>query len=69
MDYTDLDAALREIVGEAQVRADEPLAEHTTFRIGGAAQWLVLPSSEDEVAAVVAAPSSRAFSTPLKNCL
>ena len=27
MDYTDLDAALREIVGEAQVRADEPLAE------------------------------------------
>ena len=55
MDYTDLDAALREIVGEAQVRADEPLAEHTTFRIGGAAQWLVLPSSEDEVAAVVAA--------------
>jgi hypothetical protein len=38
MDYTDLDAALREIVGEAQVRADEPLAEHTTFRIGGAAQ-------------------------------
>lgn len=55
MDYTDLDAALREIVGEAQVRADEPLAEHTTFRIGGAAQWLVQPSSEDEVAAVVAA--------------
>lgn len=55
MDYTALDAALREIVGEAQVRADEPLAEHTTFRIGGPAARLVLPRTEAEAADVVAA--------------
>ncbi|WP_302963380.1 UDP-N-acetylmuramate dehydrogenase [uncultured Adlercreutzia sp.] len=55
MDYTTLDAALREIVGEAQVRADESLAEHTTFRIGGPAARLVLPRTEAQAADVVAA--------------
>ena len=46
---------LTAIVGAENVRCDEPLAGHTTFRIGGPAQWLVLPRTEDEVAAVVAA--------------
>lgn len=55
MDNIAFDTALRAIVGPENVRADEPLAAHTTFYIGGAAQWLVLPHGEDEVAAVVAA--------------
>ena len=46
---------LTAVVGAENVRCDEPLAGHTTFRIGGPAQWLVLPRTEDEVAAVVAA--------------
>ncbi|MEY8459617.1 UDP-N-acetylmuramate dehydrogenase [Eggerthellaceae bacterium 24-137] len=46
---------LQSIAGQDNVRADEPLSEHTTFRIGGPAQWLVTPHSEEEVAAVVAA--------------
>lgn len=45
--------SLQDIVGSQNVRPDEPLAEHTTFRIGGPAQWLVTPRSEDEVAGVV----------------
>lgn len=48
-------ATLNSLVGSAQVLPDEPLAAHTTFRIGGPAQWLVAPRTEDEVAAVVAA--------------
>lgn len=45
--------SLQDIVGSQNVRPDEPLVEHTTFRIGGPAQWLVTPRSEDEVAGVV----------------
>jgi len=45
--------SLQDIVGSQNVRPSEPLAEHTTFRIGGPAQWLVTPRSEDEVAGVV----------------
>lgn len=49
------EATLRAIVGAENLRADEPLADHTTFRIGGPAQWLALPRSEEEVAALIAA--------------
>ncbi len=47
--------SIRTIVGAENLLADEPLAAHTTFRIGGPAQWLVRPRTEDEVAAVCAA--------------
>ncbi|NBJ67626.1 UDP-N-acetylmuramate dehydrogenase [Adlercreutzia caecimuris] len=53
MSTQDFERELRAIVGAERVLADEPLAAHTTFRIGGPAQWLVLPRSESEVAAVV----------------
>lgn len=53
MSTQDFERELRAIVGAERVLADEPLAAHTTFRIGGPAQWLVLPCSENEVAAVV----------------
>lgn len=33
-------------------RADEPLAQHTTFRVGGPADAMVFPGSVDDVAAV-----------------
>lgn len=55
IDATSFTAQLRALAGEDAVLTDEPLAAHTTFRIGGPAQWLVLPRSEEAVAAVVAA--------------
>ncbi|MEE0706373.1 MAG: FAD-binding protein, partial [Adlercreutzia sp.] len=55
IDATAFTAQLHALVGESAVRPNEPLAAHTTFRIGGPAQWLVLPRTEDEVAAVVSA--------------
>lgn len=55
MSAQEFEKSLRNIVGRNNVRPDEPLAAHTTFRIGGPAQWLVLPCSEEEVAAVVSA--------------
>lgn len=46
---------LRAIVGEDNVRADEPMSAHTTFRVGGPADLYVIPESFDEVRDVIAA--------------
>ena len=51
-------AQLARIVDAAapgRARADEPLARHTSFRIGGPADVLVEPGSADELARVVRA--------------
>ncbi|WP_165052051.1 MULTISPECIES: UDP-N-acetylmuramate dehydrogenase [unclassified Adlercreutzia] len=45
---------LRAIVGAEGVRVAEPLRAHTTFAIGGPAEWLVLPGTEEQVRDVVA---------------
>ena len=37
------------IVGEDNVLRDEPMAAHTTFRIGGPADYFVTPSGADEI--------------------
>lgn len=41
------------IVGEGNVFADEPMSRHTTFRIGGNADYFVKPCNPDEIAAVI----------------
>lgn len=48
------DEKLRGIVGADAVHAEEPLAAHTTFEIGGPAQWLVEPATEEQVRAIAA---------------
>ncbi len=40
---------LRFYAGAENVFAEEPLSKHTTFKIGGPAQWLVVPSSLADV--------------------
>lgn len=42
------------IVGEEQVLEEEPMKKHTTFRIGGPADFLVLPQTSQEIAEVTA---------------
>lgn len=44
--------ALIDIAGGAQVFALEPLRKHTTFKIGGPADWLVEPESEEQIARI-----------------
>ena len=48
------DEKLHRIAGADAVHAEEPLAAHTTFEIGGPAQWLVEPATEEQVCAVAA---------------
>lgn len=44
---------LRSIVGEDNVLVDEPMSEHTSFRIGGPADLFVIPDDFDEVRAAI----------------
>ncbi|KYZ77595.1 UDP-N-acetylenolpyruvoylglucosamine reductase [Anaerosporomusa subterranea] len=43
-----------------RVLRDEPMVNHTTFRIGGPADWLVLPASVEEITAVLAVAKAAA---------
>lgn len=44
---------LKEVLSEEQIRYMEPMKEHTTFRIGGPADYFVLPRTKEEVKEVV----------------
>ena len=44
---------LERVVAAPRLLVGEPMAKHTTFRIGGPADYLVLPTSPEEVAAVL----------------
>lgn len=53
MDNKDLYDSLVSLVGETNVLRDEPMRLHTTFKIGGNADWFVTPASVDAIADVV----------------
>ncbi len=49
----DFAAELKNAIPAERLRENEPMSKHTTFRIGGPADYLVLPSSIQEVAAAL----------------
>lgn len=53
---------LEELLPQDQIRKEEPMSRHTTFRVGGAAEYFVTPSIE-QVSDVVAL--CRRFELPL----
>lgn len=44
---------LKRILPGETIKLDEPMREHTTFRIGGAADYFVIPRTKEEVQSVV----------------
>jgi UDP-N-acetylmuramate dehydrogenase len=44
---------LRSILNDNQILIDEPLSKHTTFQIGGPADYLTIPDTDEQVAAVI----------------
>lgn len=44
---------LQEIVGEERLLLDEPMKKHTTFRLGGSADYFVCPADKEEAAEVI----------------
>src|SRR5690349_15533621 len=59
----DLAGRLAAICGEDNIRRDAPLASLTTFKVGGAADWLIDVHGEDMLAEVIAI--AQASGTPL----
>ena len=53
MSQNDVLGSIKSIVGESRVRTDEPMSNHTTFRIGGTADYFVMPSSIAELQSIV----------------
>ena len=53
---------LEKLLSQEQIRKEEPLSRHTTFRVGGAAEYFVMPSVS-QVPEVVAL--CRAYGLPL----
>ena len=41
------------LVGKEQVRIQEPMSEHTTFRIGGNADFFIMPTNNEQVQKIV----------------
>lgn len=48
-----LASELAEIVGEKNVLLEEPMAKHTTFKVGGPASFFVIPSGVNQTQAVL----------------
>ena len=46
---------LQQACSGVKMRCQEPLAEHTSFRIGGPADLMLFPSSEEELAQILRA--------------
>ena len=63
MENSALAGELAECVSSATIiRRDEPMAKHTTLRVGGPADVYVEPSSEDDLAAILKFCSEREIS-------
>lgn len=41
------------ILGEGNVLKDEPMKNHTTFRVGGPADWFVTPKEDEQVREII----------------
>lgn len=41
------------IVGRDNIKRDEPMSSHTTFRIGGSADYFAFPGSAEDIAALI----------------
>ena len=44
---------LQNLLGNTKVLVNEPMASHTTFRIGGPADYFVLPETVEELAGIL----------------
>lgn len=51
----DFEEKLFTIIDEAKIRKDEPMRTHTTFRVGGPADYFVTPETDEEIAEVIRA--------------
>lgn len=66
--FTILENLLTEVCPALELRRDEPMSRHTSFRIGGAVRLMALPKSEEQlIAALKAAKEAGITPVPLGN--
>ena len=51
--YESFRHSIRDIVGSSDIKLDEPMSKHTTFRVGGPAKFLVTPRSIESIVSVI----------------
>ena len=51
--YGKLQLELQNIVGQQNIKIDEPMKKHTTFKVGGDAKFLVTPTSIQDIKSVI----------------
>ena len=56
--YSALSEELRRVCPELELRSEEPMARHTTFRVGGPAKLMALPREKKEIKAAVRAAAA-----------
>lgn len=49
------------LLGEQNVLTDEPMSNHTTFRIGGAADYFLLPTEGTQIKGILKSAEKRGF--------
>lgn len=49
----EIERELEELLGREKILYNEPMKRHTTFRVGGNAQYFLMPGSAEEIQAVV----------------
>ncbi|MBQ2377466.1 MAG: FAD-binding protein, partial [Clostridia bacterium] len=52
---TDFISALKELSCDVEIKENEPLSLHSTFKIGGPARYFTLPATEEQFIAVLRA--------------
>lgn len=53
MDKMNLYKELCRILGENNIKQDEPMAKHSTFRVGGPADFFAVPEKEEQIAEMI----------------
>ena len=53
MQNADLEREMRKFLPELEIKTDEPMKDHTSFRIGGSCDLMLLPKSAEELRSVL----------------
>ena len=53
MDFTKIYTSMKEFLQENQIKTNEPMKKHTSFRIGGPAEIMVFPTNPEEICSII----------------
>ncbi|SFR84070.1 UDP-N-acetylmuramate dehydrogenase [Anaeromicropila populeti] len=51
--YQEFETKLSQVIGKSQIKKGEPLSKHTTFKIGGPADYFISPEKEESLSELI----------------